>query len=439
MRWTSMGILILISSMVGSVSFGLWKFGSRILERQGRIRGIRAGLTVALLFFVFPILLCFRQGGLAGLYGERSPLSFWKSPSLALAAGFFFILWAGGALLALARYWREKRMVRCLLGWRKPAEEEIRKMAESLRKRLHIRRKIPVYTVRGLSGPWIAGVWRCRIFLPEKRYKEEELQIILEHELWHYKQGDLLLKIVCTWISWIQWFHPLAKRLPEEVDKWGEIHCDLQMCYGQKRSWNRKQYFQVVIDHAPEEEVVSSSGMRLKTGREELEERMKKMKEYRPEKELARFTVFLFLLCFLCTGAVTCLAATKGATALYNLACETSEKLVGEGHLTLSGKKRNGEIVETYLWTLTGGQEKQTGTFYGSAGSQVAVLLSPDSEGGATGFGLEEPDGALRGVMGEGICSYTFLIQKDGAHRVYVRNEGNSPLDLWITIVRSAF
>ena len=40
------------------------------------------------------------------------------------------------------------------------------------------------------------GIFHRRIFLPEIEYSEEEIDIILHHELIHHKHHDLLWKVI---------------------------------------------------------------------------------------------------------------------------------------------------------------------------------------------------------------------------------------------------
>ncbi|MCI9067404.1 MAG: M56 family metallopeptidase [Lachnospiraceae bacterium] len=224
-----------------------------------------------------------------------------------------FFAWAGGALWKMFHMHRKKSGLRVLLCKHRRAGEEIQTIADRVREDLHIQRNISVYLTEEGAGPWIAGVWSVRIFLPEKRYGEKELEIILEHELRHYKQGDLILKELCGQITWIHWFNPFAARLYQEVNKWGELHCDLWLCNEEIHSWNKKQYFLTILEHTPERKEDFPFGMGLGKTAEELKRRMEKMKYYNPKKGMEQSGS-----CtdgpMLCAGLFRNLSGSRGGT-----------------------------------------------------------------------------------------------------------------------------
>ena len=52
------------------------------------------------------------------------------------------------------------------------------------------------------------GIFHRRIVLPEIEYGEEEIDIILHHELIHHKHHDLLWKAIFMMVHITYWFHP---------------------------------------------------------------------------------------------------------------------------------------------------------------------------------------------------------------------------------------
>ena len=68
--------------------------------------------------------------------------------------------------------------------------------------------------------------------------------------------------------------------------------------------------------------------MEIQTDRMILDEEMKKMKEYRPDREFTKPAVFLVILCFALAVVVVSYAAGRGAGALYRATYEMLEKMV---------------------------------------------------------------------------------------------------------------
>ncbi len=435
MSWIEVGASVFVSALSGSAAFGLWRLEERFLEGEGRFREIRRGLIPVTLFFLAPAVFLFWKRPLRYLWGGEVQDFFWDAPALALSIRFLVILWVAGTFFAAARFVGRRRKVKRFLGRGRLAGRGIQEMAGEVRECFRIRRRIPVYMTDGLSGPVITGVLKCCVFLPKRSYGEEELRIILEHELWHYKQGDLFLKAVCGWLSCLEWFHPLCDKMSAEVDRWGEICCDLQMCYRQERPWNLRRYFQVVLEHAPERGAGCFPGMRLESGREELEERIRKMRAYQPEREPGRFSAALLAACFLLAAGGTSFAAGKGAGAVYGVVYRASQQEVRRGFPVRGKKGGSVKREEGHDWNLTAGEEKEAAVFHGEDGDQVAVLVSMESEDTPTKITLKGPDGSRRSVFGTGIHSFTFTVLESGEHGITVGNEGGEGARVWVTAI----
>jgi beta-lactamase regulating signal transducer with metallopeptidase domain len=81
----------------------------------------------------------------------------------------------------------------------------------------------------GLSGPALFGVWRPRLLFPAglaEQLSDEELRLVVLHELGHLKRRDLFLQGLLVVSQAVHWFNPLvwlAGRLARE-DR--ELACD---------------------------------------------------------------------------------------------------------------------------------------------------------------------------------------------------------------------
>jgi beta-lactamase regulating signal transducer with metallopeptidase domain len=88
---------------------------------------------------------------------------------------------------------------------------------------------IPVLEMDALSGPALFGVWRPRLLFPlglADQLSDEELRLVVLHELGHLKRRDLFLQGLLVVSQAVHWFNPLvwlAGRLARE-DR--ELACD---------------------------------------------------------------------------------------------------------------------------------------------------------------------------------------------------------------------
>lgn len=81
----------------------------------------------------------------------------------------------------------------------------------------------------GQHGPYVTGLWRPQVLLPNdfaQRFSVEQQKLILQHELTHWRRGDLHANGVALLLLTLFWFHPLcwwAYRLYRQDQ---ELACD---------------------------------------------------------------------------------------------------------------------------------------------------------------------------------------------------------------------
>lgn len=80
-----------------------------------------------------------------------------------------------------------------------------------------------------MTTPFIAGVFRPVIVLPDITFAEDEWYYILLHEMSHYRNRDLLLKCVVEIISILFWWNPLVYKIKKCADRSLEMSNDLHI------------------------------------------------------------------------------------------------------------------------------------------------------------------------------------------------------------------
>ncbi len=78
----------------------------------------------------------------------------------------------------------------------------------------------------GISSPFVTGIFRPVIFMPENGMTKTEFEMALRHELNHIKRNDLLIKIAADVISVIHFFNPFTYILKHQIDFLAELSCD---------------------------------------------------------------------------------------------------------------------------------------------------------------------------------------------------------------------
>ncbi|AOY77736.1 M56 family metallopeptidase [Clostridium formicaceticum] len=112
---------------------------------------------------------------------------------------------------------------------KKPIIPELEFLAEKCRKKMNIRKTIPIYLNDCLKTPCIRGVINPCIYLPTDIYAKtdySELQYIILHEMAHYKRKDLIYNLATLMVALIHWFNPLLWIVIKHIRHDREIACD---------------------------------------------------------------------------------------------------------------------------------------------------------------------------------------------------------------------
>lgn len=144
------------------------------------------------------------------------------------------MLYLAGAAVSLGLRLRSHgRFLRAVRRWGRPMENPtchaaLREACWSL----GICREVTLLHAPCVDSPMLTGLLRPRILLPNIDLPEEELSLVLRHELTHLVHGDLwgrlLLLLACT----LHWFNPLLPLLARQLTLRSELACDAAVMRG---------------------------------------------------------------------------------------------------------------------------------------------------------------------------------------------------------------
>lgn len=92
---------------------------------------------------------------------------------------------------------------------------------------------------RILKSPMLVGFIRPKIMLPANTYTSRELDMILMHELTHYKRGDLYVKLLFILANALHWFNPFVYIMRRAANRDMEYSCDEKVVSGMSVSERR--------------------------------------------------------------------------------------------------------------------------------------------------------------------------------------------------------
>lgn len=99
------------------------------------------------------------------------------------------------------------------------AEEQTLEMLFKCQQEMGITRKIPVYISSYISTPFLYGIFKPHIVLPDIKFTSEELRYVFLHELTHWKRHDAWLKGLMLFSNALHWFNPLAHLARHDIDR----------------------------------------------------------------------------------------------------------------------------------------------------------------------------------------------------------------------------
>jgi len=130
----------------------------------------------------------------------------------ALATSLFSLWIVGGLMFAQNRVREYHQFKRRLLETCRPAEYH------SLGASYHLS--------KNCRTPMLVGFFRPIIILPEHEFSQDELEMILRHELMHKKRLDMPVKLLMLITTALHWFNPLVHYMSRQTAILCESACD---------------------------------------------------------------------------------------------------------------------------------------------------------------------------------------------------------------------
>lgn len=105
-----------------------------------------------------------------------------------------------------------------------------------------------VYECEQIPAPFILGIVNPLIYVPYQM-KKKELHYILEHEEYHIKRKDYLIKLVAFLVLCVYWFHPLVWLSFYLMCRDMEMSCD-ERVLAKADEEHKKEYSRIMLEFA---------------------------------------------------------------------------------------------------------------------------------------------------------------------------------------------
>lgn len=149
---------------------------------------------------------------------------------------------------------------------------------------VNVKRGVRAVKSSCFASPFVTGIIKPVLVLPDMDLTETQLENILSHELIHLKRRDVFIKFLLAITKCIHWFNPFVYILAKQLERECEISCDLEAVRGMDES-QRQAYMTTIL------ELVSKSGRKnsfstaMSSSKRELKNRFMTIKRKRNVKK----------------------------------------------------------------------------------------------------------------------------------------------------------
>lgn len=138
------------------------------------------------------------------------------------------VVWLVGAMVFLTcQGIRHYRFLKFVARWSRDVTDGwILTLMQDLKTEMGITETVGLQFCDSIGSPMLTGLIHPRILLPKADFSEDELSLILKHELVHYKRRDLWYKCLVLAATVVHWFNPIVYLMARAIDIQCELSCD---------------------------------------------------------------------------------------------------------------------------------------------------------------------------------------------------------------------
>ncbi len=121
------------------------------------------------------------------------------------------------------------------------------KIFSEVKKELKIKRRIRLKASSDIGSPMLVGILFPTVYIPCLKIPDNNMRMVLLHELTHYKRKDLLVKWFAILVNAVHWFNPLCYLACANLSEACEISCDMAVTKNMSED-EQKLYMQTILD-----------------------------------------------------------------------------------------------------------------------------------------------------------------------------------------------
>ena len=314
--------VIILNTVTGTVAYLLCKLLTRIAEKAGAIRVIYPMYRLVMIFYTIPfgwIYIYIKCNRVYGSYGIGD--SFFGTPIIFWIIQIALIVWLIGMVCVIVRKlkdsYEERKAHELKMKNNMPFRaDEYRAMLSRMYP--HRNWKRTQFCTNFLTrSPVVVGKFSPVIIIPERKYSEFQIQVILMHEGMHIVRLDNLAKQISSVLIYINWFNPYLKSYTKELDEWADIACDISVCKRFLGGNSKEYYIALMAAKTSGHSVVNPFVSHLNKSNESIKRRMMYMKKWKDSRS-KRFVSAILMATLIMGSSVTAFAASSQVAGTQN-------------------------------------------------------------------------------------------------------------------------
>lgn len=154
-------------------------------------------------------------------------------------------------------------------------ESSLLKNINTLQERMLGKVKLAVYQSSVITGPMLVGLVKPKLVLPlqKQQWEKKELEYIIAHELCHYRNRDLWLKLLMMLTWCLNWFNPLVFLMKKKCFFHIELACDGCVLEGMEPI-ARREYAGMLLSFAGKRQEVSAFSTNFGGSKKRMKQRI---------------------------------------------------------------------------------------------------------------------------------------------------------------------
>ena len=125
------------------------------------------------------------------------------------------------------------------------------KIFSEVKKELKIKKHIRLKASSDIGSPILVGILFPTVYIPCREIPDDNMRMVLLHELTHYKRKDLLIKWFAILVNAVHWFNPLCYLACANLSEACEVSCDMSVTKNMSED-EQKLYMQTILNLATE-------------------------------------------------------------------------------------------------------------------------------------------------------------------------------------------